>query len=197
MTHMKYIPTSREETKVKFITPEDKHRRSVSHLPMANSGKTKKLMKALRNRKIIQARKEGKSYEEISEEFGLSKSACAYIIQRFLGELHERTLETAEEIRTIDGLRLDALQHSLWEKAMKGQEGAINTCLKILERRAKLFGMDMDKNGIMINNNNGPITRIVVEKVKSPIQDDSNTIDGEVMANNQHQISSDDFQAEE
>jgi len=38
--------------------------------------------------------------------------------------------------------RLDAMQAAIWDDAMNGHLGAIDRVLKIMERRAKLLGLD-------------------------------------------------------
>jgi uncharacterized small protein (DUF1192 family) len=38
--------------------------------------------------------------------------------------------------------RLDAMQRAIWPKAMEGDSRAIETCLKILDQRAKYLGLN-------------------------------------------------------
>lgn len=51
------------------------------------------------------------------------------------------------ELRKLELLRLDELQEVAWRFAMAGQLTGIDRVLKIMERRAKLLGLDakMDK----------------------------------------------------
>ena len=41
----------------------------------------------------------------------------------------------------MEGDRLDALQAAVWEKALAGDPKAVDQCLQIIDRRAKLFGL--------------------------------------------------------
>jgi hypothetical protein len=48
----------------------------------------------------------------------------------------------AEAIRQQEAARLDQLQAAVWSAAMKGQIGASQQALRIMERRAKMLGLD-------------------------------------------------------
>lgn len=50
--------------------------------------------------------------------------------------------ETIEEIRQLEGIRLDSLQVVAFRQAMNGDFYAMDRVIKIMERRAKLFGVD-------------------------------------------------------
>lgn len=59
-------------------------------------------------------------------------------IQRRAGGL----LRPAEEVRTLEVARLDAMLLALWPQVKQGNQGAIEKALKVEERRAKLLGLD-------------------------------------------------------
>jgi hypothetical protein len=48
----------------------------------------------------------------------------------------------AEELLSLELDRLDAMQQALWAKAKRGDIGASNAILKIMERRSRLLGLD-------------------------------------------------------
>ena len=50
--------------------------------------------------------------------------------------------ELAEHLRELENQRLDELQASLWDKALAGVLPAADRILRIMERRAKLNGLD-------------------------------------------------------
>lgn len=50
--------------------------------------------------------------------------------------------ETIDEIRGIEAFRLDQLQVVAWRQAMNGDLSATDRVLRIMERRAKLQGLD-------------------------------------------------------
>jgi hypothetical protein len=47
----------------------------------------------------------------------------------------------AEAIR-LEEMRLDGLQEGLWDKAVGGDARSVEVCLKVLERRARMTGLD-------------------------------------------------------
>jgi hypothetical protein len=50
--------------------------------------------------------------------------------------------EAAAELRQLEGARLDTLQAQWWPHAIRGDYPAAKFVLRIMERRAKLFGLD-------------------------------------------------------
>ena len=50
--------------------------------------------------------------------------------------------EAADELRQLECSRLDALQQAWWHRALSGQVKATQLLIKIMERRAKLLGLD-------------------------------------------------------
>jgi hypothetical protein len=50
--------------------------------------------------------------------------------------------EQAQELRALEALRLDQMQAALWQQATDGDVRAIDRILRIMERRARLLGLD-------------------------------------------------------
>jgi hypothetical protein len=46
------------------------------------------------------------------------------------------------EAQRLEEARLDDLQEGIWDKALAGDSRAVEVALKVLERRAKLLGLD-------------------------------------------------------
>ena len=62
-------------------------------------------------------------------------------------DLVTRTLERAEnlaarEMRELEGARLDRAQAAIWTQVLEGDVKAVESFLRISQRRAKLFGLD-------------------------------------------------------
>ena len=55
---------------------------------------------------------------------------------------NEMIFESVDEARKLELMRLDELQFSLWDRAINGDLPAANCVLKIMDRRAKLLGLD-------------------------------------------------------
>jgi len=92
--------------------------------------------------RALEHRKAGASYEQISRALGCSKNAAWKAVKRGLANLSEECAEKAKEVRQIETLRLDRLWAGVFEDAVNGDPRAINTALRIMERRARLWGLD-------------------------------------------------------
>lgn len=88
----------------------------------------------------LELRKAGLTYERIAEALGFADRSVAWnCVNR---QLKATVQEPADDLRKMEGERLDALLRSAWPAAMRGSEKAIAACLSIGDRRAKLFGLD-------------------------------------------------------
>lgn len=91
-------------------------------------------------RQALELRRAGASYDEISARVGYAhRSSARRAVERALA----RTLQApAAELRDLENDRLDRLQMALWPKAMRGQERSVEMVLRVMERRARLNGLD-------------------------------------------------------
>lgn len=111
---------------------------------MASKGKTLAAVpdaeQIQRERDVLEMRRAGASFEEIAERVGYASRGSAY---RAFKRALARTLQApAAEIRELEADRLDRLQMALWPKAMRGETRAVDRVLAIMERRARLLGLD-------------------------------------------------------
>lgn len=94
-----------------------------------------------KDKQAVELRKAGLSYTEIATRLGYKSAGSAWQrVQRAL----DQTLREAgtEQIRDFEGDRLDRLQAAVWGRAVQGDIPAVNAVLRIMERRARLFGLD-------------------------------------------------------
>lgn len=87
----------------------------------------------------IELRTQGYTFRAIGERLGMRPGHVHTGMMRLL---KEATVEHAEALRAIEGERLDALQAALWPDAMAGDVRAALACVRIIEARARLFGLD-------------------------------------------------------
>lgn len=99
----------------------------------------KSIPAAERREQALLLRKAGYQYEAIGAKLGISKQAAHQLIQR---TLRATLREPAADLRTLEVERLDDLLRALYPQARKGNHGAIDRVLRIMERRAKLLGLD-------------------------------------------------------
>jgi hypothetical protein len=90
--------------------------------------------------RALALRANGLSYEEIAAEVGWrSRSSAFEAVQAAMAAIQ---FEAVNELRFLEGLRLDQLQAAFWGRAIGGDTKAARVVLAVMERRARLFGLD-------------------------------------------------------
>lgn len=115
------------------IIPSNRHPGRSRTRPESVHANTETMVKA------AHLRASGASFREIGEALGIDYSWARDLVIR---ALEQATYEAADVMRTQEGARLDRMQRAVWPAAITGDIPAVNTVLKIMERRAKLFGLD-------------------------------------------------------
>jgi len=90
----------------------------------------------------LELRKKGLSYSQIGRELQVRPSTAYRYVVSELANLADVCLEEAAVIRDIELQRLDDLYQIAWIEANAGNIAAIDRCLRVMERRAKLLGLD-------------------------------------------------------
>ena len=111
---------------------------------------------AERDARIFALKKAGVSSREIAKRFDMTTSAVSKAIQRQLEKLNQESKLNYVEVLRMELERLDALQASIWpmtqnrkqanpdgsEVAIEPDLKAVQQVLSVMDRRAKLLGMD-------------------------------------------------------
>ena len=84
----------------------------------------------------------GRGYTEIAAALGIGKSQAHRLVKTALAECVEAVTAEATQLKAEELSRLDGMLSGIWVEARKGHLGAIEKVLKIMERRAKLLGLD-------------------------------------------------------
>ena len=87
-------------------------------------------------------RRRGSTFREIADKLGCSRAMVHKYVAGALREYAAANKEETEVYRALEADRLDALHAAIWPKAMNGDMRAVDRVLRIMERRAKLFGLD-------------------------------------------------------
>lgn len=91
--------------------------------------------------KVLELRRVGLTWQRIAEEVGYADHTGAYAAYK---RAIKRTMQQpANELREQELDRIDRLQVAVWPAAMKGDTRAVLTIVRLMERRAKLTGLDM------------------------------------------------------
>lgn len=102
---------------------------------------------------VLSLRKSGATFREIAavvlKQFGSARLPAGWDeryaykdCMRELERLNAETAASASEMRRLELERLDAMTLALWKQATSGNQGAIDRVLRLMERRAKLLGLD-------------------------------------------------------
>lgn len=110
---------------------------------MSRSKTAKKTMIAEdRRNRAVEMRKEGLSYRAIADALDTTPSNIHKAIMKSLVLIREQTNEGAEEMRTLELERLDTLFERAYKAVLDGDIRAIDQAIKIMDRRARLAGLD-------------------------------------------------------
>jgi len=93
--------------------------------------------------KCLEMRMQGHTFEQIAKKVGYADKGAAY--KAWQTGMAEAIRVPASEALELELQRLDALLHALWSAASKGDTQATDRVIKIMERRAKLLGLDVQK----------------------------------------------------
>lgn len=98
-----------------------------------------------RKRQALELRMDGTTFEQIGKELGVSKQAAHALVVKALDEARQKSAISAEQLREMELTRLDSLWRTAYTLAKSQNQNnlaAIDRCLRIMERRAKLTGLD-------------------------------------------------------
>jgi hypothetical protein len=139
---------------------------------MGNSSKRDgaAIASAERAKKALALRRAGLSYEAIGRELGISKPSAFKMIARAIDAIPR---EEAELVRALELSRLDALLRGLWERAVKGSDTAVASVLRVMDRRAKLLGLDAPTRRELSGPDGGPLEVLDVRKLTDDELDDA------------------------
>jgi hypothetical protein len=94
-----------------------------------------------RQREALALRKAGTTFQSIADTLGYgNRSSAADAVTKALRETIPQ--EEADELRRLENVRLDALFEPMYAQAVEGDGLAVDRCLRIMERRANLSGLD-------------------------------------------------------
>jgi hypothetical protein len=82
----------------------------------------------------------GYSFQEIANELGYTDSRVAHNVVR--DELEAAGVESVEEMRQIEGLRLERAIQAIWPQVLRQDLAAIKALSQIVLLRTRLFGLD-------------------------------------------------------
>lgn len=111
-----------------------------------------RLLYAEKAEDILEKRKSGWTYREIAYEYGVSPTLIYKVVCKELDKIKGRTNTSATQIKTLMEERLEFMWKAIFPNIKKGVITSVGMGLQIMERQAKLSGIDAaEKKQIDIN----------------------------------------------
>ena len=98
-------------------------------------------------------RRDGVAWWDIAEALGISEHVASGLVSDRISTA--ANLVDIGQRRTLLALeldRLDQLQQAVWTDAIGGDTRAVDTCLRIIDKRAKLLGLENTSGQTVTNN---------------------------------------------
>jgi hypothetical protein len=163
--------------------PSGESSRASESGPSKSTTSAEHMMRVTRDAKIIDLRRDVQTYVQISSIVGVPKSTVADAVKRCM-EANGPSADKVEELRQFQGAQLDAYQAQLAPHLMRklrNEDGEIvydgngddrkpietpdvnvgRLWLDVLERRAKLYGLDLERSAAF----GAPISREMLAEV--------------------------------
>lgn len=126
-----------------------------------------------RQLKALDLRKQGFSYRAIGEKLDVDFTTAYKDVMKELARLAKERDGKVEELRELELERLDMLIKGLEPMARVGNPGAVNSYLKVMERRAKYLGLDAAEKKDITSNGETITWPSMIEVVKPDEPDES------------------------
>lgn len=95
--------------------------------------------KKARRVEAMSLRLAGLSYDQIGARLGITPRTAQKIVREAVQRADTRQ---ADQMRAVEGARLDRAQAAIWTRVLEGDLGAIQAFVQISNRRARMFGLD-------------------------------------------------------
>lgn len=135
--------------------------------------------------KALDLRITGITWHTIAHQLGYKDESGA---RKAAMRLLDRTdHKLADEYRATEGARLQQLLNSYWNKAINGDLDAAMYVLRVIDRRAKLFGLDMPTKLAVTGQISDEEFAITATKLMKEISGTPTVIDAAIIENEQEQ----------
>ena len=124
-------------------------------------------------------RRDGMSWWDIAEDLGIPEHAASALVSEKIAAVADLIdIGQRRVLLTMELDRLDQLQRAVWADALGGDTKAVDACLKIIDKRAKLLGLEnatwqqVTNNTIVVQGNTNEYVA-ALQAVKTDILDAS------------------------
>jgi transposase len=141
--------------------------------PTSSLDAVRRARQRARRVEAVSLRLAGISTEAIAERMGISRNGVQQLVEKTLATAENLA---AEEMRTLENIRLDRAQSAIWAKVLAGDTQAITAFLQISARRSKMNGLDAPTSIVI-----SPNVRMEMERALAELQSMMETVEGEVV----------------
>lgn len=111
----------------------------VEKAPKAKAAARREEEQKKRRLEAMSLRQAGLTWDQIGERLGIARDSARELVYRNLERADNREVDAQ---RAIENARLDRAQAAIWTRVLNGEDKAIDTFLRISQRRARLNGLD-------------------------------------------------------
>lgn len=130
---------------------------------------------------LIRLRRDGATFQQIADHLGYSSASNAH--RAYRRAMERIPAVEAAEYRALALQRLEALWQVTWEKAQAlGDPAAVRACVRILERQARLLGLDAPTNLRVSDGLDGEIEALLAEMQRLTLAEATLSAEGEATA---------------
>jgi hypothetical protein len=106
---------------------------------------------ALRMQPILELRAGGMKVPDIADKLRIPVGKVYKLIDREFTRFKKLKFETTEQVVRLELERLRIAHEKIWAKVKQGDDRAIHTMLSLMERRARLLGLDIERHEVKID----------------------------------------------
>ena len=113
---------------------------ALAELPRVNGRHRNRALAAARRVRAVELRTAGHTYDQIATELGYANRGTVYRV--VANALETQTVESVENLRSLEVERLDLLQVAVWQKAMEGDVQSAIAVMRCIMARCRLLGLE-------------------------------------------------------
>ena len=123
-----------------------------------------RLRRLEREAQALDLRRQGLRLDDIAAQIGVSRSGAHQLLTAAMQRMGAQIQALADEERLLELARLDELWRPVYALALTGDLPAVDRCLRIMERRARLLGLDApERQEQVVTEGLRPIIRVIFD----------------------------------
>lgn len=104
----------------------------------------------------------GLNYRDMATALGVSLGTVSKDVKIILARWRNEQVTAVDDWAQLEVRRLDRVLNGIWDKAIAGDLSAVDRVIKVMERRAKLLGLDKPERQEVSGLNGGPIETLEI-----------------------------------